>query len=77
MSCSLLRNYIQGFKNRLGYEPSFENCFIFLQSSGMNEIEVSNCMNDFAEAIKSVRNLKRAFSNMSYDDGGNISMGVL
>jgi hypothetical protein len=89
-TCIILENFTRNFKEKLGYYPSYEQCFIFLQGSGMNEIQVSNCMSKYlanpglngglyGNPTNSVRNMRVPYfkEKKPHYNNGDISMGVL
>jgi hypothetical protein len=45
--CDLLSNFIKYYRESNGYQPGFEKCFNFLQSQGINQIQIAKCMNKF------------------------------
>jgi len=88
--CSILQDYITNFKNTQGYYPGYQECFNFLQGSGMNEMQVSNCMQQYlsnpqmngnlynsqGQQMRAMPRIQPKNSSVRYNNG-DISMGVL
>jgi hypothetical protein len=45
--CELLSNFIKYYREKNGYQPEFEKCFNYLQTMGVNHIQIAKCMNKF------------------------------
>lgn len=87
--CSILSTYINNFKNNLGYFPSYEQCSAFLQNTGMNEIQVSNCLTKYLTnpsmngglynntTPSNTLRLHHFKGQKPHYNNGDISMGVL
>lgn len=85
--CNILQKYITEFKNNQGYYPGYQQCFNYLQGSDMNEIQMSNCMEQYVSNPRMNGNLYNNNSQVQFRankkssipnyNNGNISMGVL
>jgi len=82
--CSVLQKFINNYVLRLGYYPGYSECFQYLQTIGMNQIDISECMTKFLND----KNLNGGIFDPStynnkpvkkiiYNGNGNISAGVL
>ena len=87
--CTLLQNYITNFRSNLGYYPGSDHCFNYLQGTGMNEIQISNCIQQYMSNPQMNGNLYNSSSRFIpqilppprrssvHYNNGNISAGVL
>ena len=81
--CNILKNFIDDFVLKVGYYPGYSECFQFLQTIGMNQINISQCMEKFLTdknlngGIFDPSTYKNKPIKKIYTGNGNILAGVL
>ena len=81
--CELLHNFISYFRTQNGYQPGFEKCFNYLQTMGVDHINIAKCMNKFltdgslnGEIYGPIKDQPNFMKKRKYNKEIDLSMGV-